>query len=88
MGKPAAGGLLLSLTPLGLLPRGAKIDDVAHVKLGGNQIIWLGPSRPRFVWNNYADMVAHGNSEPMTSPLEIAVWKCGYTPRVRQDTVA
>jgi len=38
VGNPAAGGLLLGLTPFGLLARGAKIDDVAHVKLGGNQM--------------------------------------------------
>ncbi len=43
----------------------------------------------RFVWNNYADTVAHGKFGAATqSRLEIADWECAYTARFRQDTVA
>ena len=54
VGQPVSGGLLLGLTPFGLFARGAKIDDVAHVKLGGNQMLLHGPCWPNLVWNNYA----------------------------------
>jgi len=39
MGQPVAGNFLLSSPPFGLFACGAKIDDVAHVKLGGNQML-------------------------------------------------
>jgi hypothetical protein len=54
VGQPVAGGLLIGLPPFGLLARGAKIDDVAHVKLGGNQMLLRGPRWPNLVWNYYA----------------------------------
>jgi hypothetical protein len=55
MGQPILGGFLFCSPPFGLLARVAKIDDVAHVKLGGNQMllqratlapIWSGIATP------------------------------------------
>lgn len=37
--NPISRRLLLGLTPFSLFARSAKIDDVAHVKLGGNQML-------------------------------------------------
>ena len=54
MDQPVPGRLLLGLTPFGLFARGAKIDDVAHVKLGGNQMLLHRALRPNLVWNYYA----------------------------------
>jgi hypothetical protein len=54
MDQPVPCRLLLGLTPFGLFARGAKIDDVAHVKLGGNQMLLHGPCWPNLVWNYYA----------------------------------
>jgi hypothetical protein len=48
VGQPAAGRLLLSFPPFGLLARGTKIDDVAHVKLGGNQMLLQRATLARF----------------------------------------
>lgn len=53
MVQPVAGRILLSSPPFGLFACGAKIDDVAHVKLGGNQMLLQGPPWPDFVWNYY-----------------------------------
>lgn len=54
MGQPIAGSLLLSSPPFGLFACSAKIDDVAHVKLGGNQMLLQRATLARFVWNYYA----------------------------------
>jgi hypothetical protein len=48
MGQPIAGGFLFCLPPFGLFARGAKIDDVAHVKLGGNQMLLQRATLARF----------------------------------------
>ena len=54
MGQPVAGGFLLVSLPFGLFACGTKIDDVAHVKLGGNQMLLQRATLARFVWNYYA----------------------------------
>jgi hypothetical protein len=55
MGQPVAGSFLFSSPPFGLFSCSTKIDDVAHVKLGGNQMllqratlapIWSGTVTP------------------------------------------
>jgi len=65
MGQPVLGGLLFGLLPFGLLARGAKIDDVAHVKLGGNQMLLHGPGLAPFGLELLRRTLAleHGNSE-------------------------
>ena len=66
MDQPVPGCLLLGLTPFGLLARGAKIDDVAHVKLGGNQMLLHGPMA-QFGLELLRRTLAleHGNSESL-----------------------
>jgi hypothetical protein len=65
MGQPVAGSFLLSSPPFGLFAHGAKIDDVAHVKLGGNQMLLQRPPWPRFGLELLSRTLAleHGNSE-------------------------
>jgi hypothetical protein len=53
MGQPVAGSFLFSSPPFGLLARGAKIDDVAHVKLGGNQMLLQRATLARFGLERY-----------------------------------
>jgi hypothetical protein len=48
MGQPIAGGFLFCSPPFGLFAHGAKIDDVAHVKLGGNQMLLQRATLARF----------------------------------------
>jgi hypothetical protein len=48
MGQPIAGGFLFCSPPFGLFAHGAKIDDVAHVKLGGNQMLLQKATLARF----------------------------------------
>ena len=50
MGQPIAGGFLFCSPPFGLFARGAKIDDVAHVKLGGNQMLLQRATLGRLSW--------------------------------------
>jgi hypothetical protein len=66
MCKAAGRCLLLGLAPFGPLARGAEVDEVAHAKLGGNQICGL-------VWNNYADTVTldHGNRQRKRSRFKL-----------------
>jgi hypothetical protein len=52
VGQPVSGGLLLGLAAFGLFARCAQIDDVAHVKLGDNQVLLHGPRWPYLVWND------------------------------------
>ena len=54
VGQPVAGGRFFGLPPFGLLAYSAKIDEVAHVKLGGNQMLLHRALRPNLVWNYYA----------------------------------
>jgi hypothetical protein len=76
------------LAPLGPLPRGSKIDEVGHAKLGDHQI--CGLAILALVWNNYADTVTldHSNRQPKGSQFQVAAEECGYTGCVGQDTVA
>jgi hypothetical protein len=77
MGQPVLGGLLLGLTPFGLFARGAKIDNVAHVKLGGNQMLLRGPGWPLFGLELLRRTLAleHGNSESLRNfQLPLGVW--------------
>ena len=65
MGQPVAGGFLLSSPPFGLFACGAKIDDVAHVKLGGNQMLLQRATLARFCLEQLRRTLTleHGNSE-------------------------
>ena len=65
MDQPIAGSFLLGSPPFGLLPCGTKIDDVAHVKLGGNQMLLQRASLARFRLELLRRTLAleHGNSE-------------------------
>ena len=65
MGQPVAGSFLLGSPPFGLLACGAKIDDVAHVKLGGNQMKLQRASLARFRLEllRRTLKLEHGNSE-------------------------
>ena len=88
MGQPVLGGLLFGLLPFGLLARGAKIDDVAHVKLGGNQMLLHGPGRPHLVWNYYAARWHWNTAIQSSSSTFNCHGECGYTPDIRQHTDA
>ena len=89
MGQPVAGGLLLGSTPFGLFAHSAKIDDVAHVKLGGNQMLLhratLGP-----IWSGAITPYAGTGTRQIRvfRVLAIATGECGYTPDVGQHTDA
>ena len=65
VGQSVAGGLLLGLPPFGLLARSAKIDEVAHVKLGGNQMLLHRAPAARFGLELLCRTLTleHGNSE-------------------------
>ena len=65
MGQPVAGSFLLGSPPFGLFACSAKIDDVAHVKLGGNQMLLQGPPWARFGLELLRRTLTleHGNSE-------------------------
>jgi hypothetical protein len=77
MGQPVAGSFLLDSPPFGLFACGAKIDDVAHVKLGGNQMLLHKATLARFCLEQLRRTLAleHGNSESSTSlRLPRGVW--------------
>jgi len=62
--EPVPRGRLRRLAALGALSFGSEIDEVAHGKLGGNQICGFRPSWPALVWNNYADTVTLDHGKP------------------------
>ena len=77
MGQPVAGSFLFSSPPFGLFARGTKIDDVAHVKLGGNQMLLQRATLARFGLELLPRTLAleHGNSESsMYLRLPRGVW--------------
>jgi len=88
MGQPVAGSFLLGSPPFGLFARGAKIDDVAHVKLGGNQMLLQRATLARFGLERYPARCHWNTAIQSLRGTCDCHGECGYTPDLGQHTDA
>ena len=88
MEKPVGHGFLFGLSPPGALALSAEVDEIAHAKLGGNQIGGLAILAG--FWNKYADSLTRFTVTYSDGghTLRATKCECGYTDCFGQDTVA